>query len=680
MKQNSVWRSVLATSLRIGEAPASREAGASRYWTIVGRSLRSTGEYRQHFKIFFIFHFSFFILSACSNQTRKTSALVESYPGILDIRYTPNAESRCRGWFTDAGAWYGFTLPDADKWVNGFCGSFHLDRREWLTKSILQVRFADETQEDEYTPEEVNYYPGRLSIKSRSGKGEITQQLCFIDHTTALLSCQSSRQEKLHFYGKIDKEEIQCETEKNKIIYTWPDGEGVALVFGREAGIVVSGEQYEALSGTPGKAWVVISFFEEDTRTQVLQKAQKISASPELYRKESADRRNNYLQQVLRDDTPEDFNRIAVKSVITLISNWQSARRDLLHDGVIPSHAVGYFMGFWGWDSWKHAVVLARFAPELAKDQVRTMFDYQTPEGMIIDCIYSDASENNERNSKPPLAAWAVHEIFRHTQDTAFIRELFPRMVHYYDWWFMYRDHDQNGICEFGACDGTHEAAAWESGMDNAIRFDDAVMVANSEGAWSLNQESVDLNAFLLLEHRLLSELAQIAGMDFNRPDRSEKVLTHFYDPEQGFFFDKRLDGTFVMEEGTEASIPLWAGLATQEQADAVVQKFIDPEKFATYIPFSTIAADNPKFMPAGYWRGPIWLDQVYFGISGMRKYGYKQQADVFTEQVFLRLQGLTEDAPIHENYDTHTGGRLKAPHFSWSAAHLLMLYEEYKK
>ncbi|MCD7931261.1 MAG: hypothetical protein LUH15_07780 [Tannerellaceae bacterium] len=397
MKQNSVRRSVLATPLRKGEAPASREVGASQYWMIVGRSLRST----ECLKIFFIFHFSFFILSACSNQTGKTSALVENYPGILDIRYTPNAESRCRGWFTDAGAWYGFTLPEDDKWVNGFCGPFHLDRREWLTKSILQVRFADETQEDEYTPEEVNYYPGRLSIKSRSGKGEITQQLCFIDHITALLSCQSSRQEKLHFYGKIDKEEIQCETEKNKIIYTWPDGEWVALVFGREAGIVVSGEEYETLSGTPGKAWVVISFFEEDTRTQVLQKAQKIVASPELYRKESADRWNNYLQQVLRDDTPEDFNRIAVKSVITLISNWQSTRRDLLHDRVIPSHAVGYFMGFWGWDSWKHAVALARFAPELAKDQVRTMFDYQTPEGMIIDCIYSDASENNERNSKP---------------------------------------------------------------------------------------------------------------------------------------------------------------------------------------------------------------------------------------------------------------------------------------
>ena len=46
----------------------------------------------------------------------------------------------------------------------------------------------------------------------------------------------------------------------------------------------------------------------------------------------------------------------------------------------------------------------------------------------------------------------------------------------------------------------------------------------------------------------------------------------------------------------------------------------------------------------------------------------------------FDRLAGLKEGAPIHENYDTHTGARLKAPHFSWSAVHLLLLYEEYGK
>lgn len=621
--------------------------------------------------------------AGCTVQQSLPVYTAEKYGNIVDIRYTPDTTSRCRGWFTDAGSWFGFTLPQENKWVNGFCGPFHLDmnRREWLSDALVKVGFADEDTAVAYTPDSVSYFPGRLYMASSSGKGRIEQELVFIDKGTALLSCRSDRDALFRFSGKTLPGGTTSSVDKNTLILTLPDGEGVALTFSPEMGILATDNGYETLSLKPGKAAVVISFFEKDSLSlPILQKATSIQTAPEKYKAETAARWEGYLTKVLRPDMPEAYNRIAVKAVVTLMANWKSARGDLFHDGVVPSHAVGYFMGFWGWDSWKHAAGIARFAPELAKDQVRTMFDYQTPEGMIIDCIYSDAAENNARDSKPPLAAWAVDEIYKATGDSSFVKEMFPKLLAYYKWWFKYRDHNQNGICEFGSCDGTLEAAAWESGMDNAIRFDDAVMVKNGENAWSMNQESVDLNAFLALEHRLLTKLAPVAGATFDEPNRSADVQNYFFVPERGFFFDKRLDGTFVLEEGTEACIPLWAGIATKEQAADCMKLFTDTAKFATYIPFPTIAADNPKFMPAGYWRGPIWLDQVYFGISGIRNYGYKKEADTFTEQVFNRLQGLKEDAPIHENYDTHNGGRLKAPHFSWSSAHLLMLYEEYGK
>ena len=122
----------------------------------------------------------------------------------------------------------------------------------------------------------------------------------------------------------------------------------------------------------------------------------------------------------------------------------------------------------------------------------------------------------------------------------------------------------------------------------------------------------------------------------------------------------------------------LWTGLAKPEQVEAMMPVLQDTTKFSTYIPFPTIAADNPKYNPRGYWRGPIWLDQTYFAISGLRNYGHDDLADAYTRQVFDRLDGLKEGAPIHENYGTHTGERLKAPHFSWSASHLIMLYQEY--
>ena len=619
---------------------------------------------------------------SCTQDEQKTdNPIASQYGNILNIRYTPDTGKKCYGWFSDAGSWYGFTLPEKEKWVNGFCGPFHLDmnQRKWISECLVNVCFENENRSTVYIPDTTIYYPGKIYMKASSDNGTVEQELIFVNASTALLSVRSDKNALFRFWGNSFIEYGSCDTEKNSFLITFPSGEGVAVTFPPETGLFTNNKGYETLSTQSGNAYAVISFFTEaGSKRLALQKATSVLAETEKYRQQHTDRWNGYLSQVLRDDMSDSFNRIAVKAAVTLISNWKTARGDLFHDGVVPSHGVGYFMGFWGWDSWKHAVALARFAPELAKDQVRTMFDYQTPEGMIIDCIYSDAAENNERNSKPPLAAWAVYRIFEATNDTSFVKEMYPKLLSYYQWWYKKRDHNQNGICEFGSCDGTLEAAAWESGMDNAIRFDHARMIQNDDDAWSMNQESVDLNYFLAYEYRLLEKMAGIIGLKFEEANRFENINDYFFVPESGFYFDKRLDGTFVKEEGTEACIPLWTRIATEEQAALCVKIFTDTTKFATYIPFPTIAADNPKFMPAGYWRGPIWLDQVYFGISGIRKYGYRQEADRFTEQVFSRLDGLSGDKPIHENYDTHNGNTLKAPHFSWSAAHLLMLYWEY--
>ena len=48
------------------------------------------------------------------------------------------------------------------------------------------------------------------------------------------------------------------------------------------------------------------------------------------------------------------------------------------------------------------------------------------------------------------------------------------KLKQYHNWWYRDRDHDQDGICEYGSTDGSLIAAMWESGMDNAVRFDDA--------------------------------------------------------------------------------------------------------------------------------------------------------------------------------------------------------------
>lgn len=608
------------------------------------------------------------------------------FNNILDIAYTPDTLTRCRGWFTDAGSWMGFTLPQKDHWVNGFCGPFSLDmnRRQWMAQSAVTVGYADQANVI-FTPDSTCYFPGELYLSASSEEGKIIQRLNFLDASTALLRIHSDAGKELSLTASQWGKEIQVQTNQNTVIARHPSGEIVALTFTPDVSVKGTDNNYQAkINGSEHDTYVAISFYTGEKELSAgLQKAQLALSNPQEGLKANKERWEGYLTKILRKDMKPEYDRIAVKAVVTLISNWRTHRGGLLHEGIVPSHAAYYFVGFWAWDTWRFSAALAKFDPELAKDNIRAMFDYQQPDGMIIDCIYTDPAENNARDSKPPLVSWAVDEIFTHTNDTAFISEMYPQLMAYYKWWYNKRDHNRNGMCEYGSTDGTLEAAAWESGMDNAIRFDDAKMLKNNgaEDAWSMDQESVDLNAYLALECKLLKKFASILGVTFDGPDYSSQVADYFFDKEKGFFFDRRLkDGSFIQEPGCEAYTPLWTEVATADQVKAMLPLLTDTAKFSTYIPFPTVAADNPKYNPRGYWRGPIWLDQTYFAIRGLRNYGYNKMADEYTLQVFDRLQGLKEGAPIHENYGTHTGELLKAPHFSWSSSHLLMLYDDYGK
>ena len=136
---------------------------------------------------------------------------------------------------------------------------------------------------------------------------------------------------------------------------------------------------------------VAISFyFTNEELVSGTQKNIVLLQNTEQALQNNAQRWQTYLQKILRKDMKHEYDRVAVKSIVTLISNWRTHREGLLHEGVIPSHAVSYFIGFWAWDSWRFSAALARFAPELAKNNIRAMFDYQQPDGMIIDCIYTN--------------------------------------------------------------------------------------------------------------------------------------------------------------------------------------------------------------------------------------------------------------------------------------------------
>ena len=94
-------------------------------------------------------------------------------------------------------------------------------------------------------------------------------------------------------------------------------------------------------------------------------------------------------------------------------------------------------------------------------------------------------------------------------------------------------------------------------------------------------------------------------------------------------------------------------------------------------MPFPTVALDDPGFSD-GYWRGLVWLDQAAFAIEGLRRYGYDSDAADLTQQLIDNLEGAAlSGEPLRENYLPLTGEGQNAKHFSWTAAHLLLLVSD---
>ncbi len=582
------------------------------------------------------------------------------------------------------------------------------------------------------------------------------------------------------------------------------------------------------------------------------QKVQAILANPASYMNKSQARWDEYLAKGLTNAqaTPEQA-RVGVKAMMTLNGNWRSAAGDIAQSTVTPSVTARWFSGnlTWPWDTWKQAYAMAHFNPDVAMDNIRTVFQFQVQaddeirpqdEGYLLDVVtYTKpesrggaGSENwNERNTKPSLAAWSVMEVYnalknefdRPADAQAWIDEMYPQLVAYHDWWLTNRDHNNNGVPEYGAAVdpahntddghmyvevksttdltlntdleqivdgkpavikdedpknagwyqvigmknyntvldkityeelevGSQEAAGWESGMDNAARFgfitseqltqyatDTNKTVEEAKKDWevrfaenrkggleagellgfSMLQESVDQASYMYSDNKFLAEMAELVSGNVVGKERAQEFLdgskkikdyinTCMFDASTNFYYDIHMnvaaDGTTpvsVVKNGIECAGepivargrgpegwgPLFNGAATQELADKVVATMMNPDEFNTSEKYSgegvslpTASQSNPAYDADIYWRGRVWLDQFYFGVKAMEQYGYGPEAVTMANELFSNAEGMTGDGAIRENYNPETGAVQGASNFSWSSAHMYMLYRGFFK
>jgi len=651
----------------------------------------------------------------CIKEPPGTFALTNNLnPGILDYNGTPlSQKDRTHLAFSDDGAWFAYSFPDEQKYYGGFSGPFLMTQENgvWISPALSRLTLQNNSTGSKLNWDDLTLkksgYSSHLE-QEYSGKGlTIIQRLFFLSPHTAMINTQllNKSEHSIEFSpswsGNIFSDEIRIEKYQNCIKISSKKSPAIGFIRIDEeclSSLSVSERSYEIKQNKiiiepGGSEYLNLTqtfIFPEYSISEEFSNIKTYSENPLKHLQKKIDEKKGVLDHLNsrlsgNRNSPE-YKILIAKSVLTMQNNWRVPAGDLKHSGLFPSYHYKWFHGFWAWDSWKHAAALSLFNPELAKEQVRAMYNFQEENGMIADCVYRDTSieEHNYRNTKPPLSAWAVWRIFGEDRDISFLEEMFPKIVKQHEWWYEERDHDRDRICEYGSTDGTLTAAKWESGMDNGVRFDKSRLLKNSDSAWSLDQESVDLNSYLYAEKVFLSKIAKelnkdpVSG-DYEREaaELKKKIREQFYDNETGWFYDTSIDGKkFITVIGCEGWIPLWAEAATSRQADKIREKMIDPSHFNGRVPLQTLSADNPEFDPEnGYWRGPVWLDQAYFGIMGLESYGFNKDADMITARLIHNAGGVSEKGKsLRENYDPVSGKGLNARNFSWTAAHFMLL------
>ncbi len=642
--------------------------------------------------------FFIILISGCgqNNSGKESQSQITTLPNrMLDYWGVPESKNDdMLPMFFDCGSWFGFGHGDSTD-LN-FSGPILLEdgNGSWLSSQLLQLSVRNtESNLSLGAPQQIesNVYLSHIEKVGENGHTRIRQIIHFHSDRLAIQTCrvenlsEENLSLELTWIGRVFG--MGRELSKN--------GDGLSIQTNDGEVFHISGPNLDELSDStfvfrqdvklePNESTEITIVYASDGAAS---QSESLTSLQERIAQKEAELEKVY-RSLKKDFQSQIYGDLAAKCMLTLQSNWRAPRGELKHAGLFPSYHAPYFHGFWAWDSWKHAAAISLYNSDLAKDQILAMYDYQDSVGFIPDCLFRDTEieQHNYRNSKPPLSAWAALKASQAGRDTNFLKVIYPKLVSQHQWWYSHRDHNRNGLCEYGSTDGSLIAAKWESGMDNAVRFDNTKMLMNSEGAYSMDQESVDLNAFLYSEKKTLQRIAQIIDLPQEaakfelQARRLKSRFNYKFFHSDGWYYDRNLKtNEYIEVKGSEGWIPIWAKLTSRDEAKQIRDQMIDTTQFYLHMPFQTLSATEIEFQPiGGYWRGPVWMDQSYFAVAGLKKVGLGNTAYKSIRKLLRNGEGILEKGkPLRENYDPVTGEGMEAEHFSWTAACILLVLTE---
>jgi glycogen debranching enzyme len=385
----------------------------------------------------------------------------------------------------------------------------------------------------------------------------------------------------------------------------------------------------------------------------------------------------------------------------------------------------------WNWDSAFAAIGWAHLDPRRAARELEMLLRGQWDDGLVPHILFSADAENYEPGprqwqtdgapgsplavktssiTQPPVAATAARRVLERSggddQVARSLRALVPALERWHEWFAKTRDPTGEGL----VC----VVHPWESGMDNAPRWDaamhaiepgeveyrrvdDAIVDASQRPkkfdydrymflvqerarlgfapprpeAVSFLVTDVAMAAILCRAEEDLDWLASALGVTAPAAAQRRARLAAglngpCFDRERGRYRDVDVRAGRPLDVDHAAYfLPLYAGVVPAEAASSLAARLEDPAGYGAAWPVPTVPPSDPAFESRRYWRGPTWINVNWLIVDGLRRAGAADAAG----RLAGRTIELIEKSGFYEYFDPLSGEGLGADGFAWTAA-----------
>lgn len=359
-----------------------------------------------------------------------------------------------------------------------------------------------------------------------------------------------------------------------------------------------------------------------------------------------------------------------------------------------------YACQLWDWGSWMSNVAIRQIATNCGKQDdlfeyeigcVLQFLSFQKEDGSIPICVASKESASlvkvfpNALNVHKPCLAQHAAFICKYNKDITWLEDSYEGIKKFVLYYINNAKHKESKLYYF---------------------FDDFAIGVDNDPTTFYRPNNSTASIFLnSLMYKELESIVFLAGL----LDKKEDVLyfqnqlnelknaiqVNCYDEKDGMFYSCDINlrpikedellhinaprhySNLIMRIGTWSSfLPLWAGIATKEQSERMIKEnLLDKKAFWSKYGIRTLSKYEKMYRPnykssnPSNWHGGIWILSNYFIFSGLKKYGYLEEATELAKNTIELLDDdLCKNGCFHEYYNPDNGEGNWDPGFlSWN-------------